>query len=220
MVAPQDVYLTGREADDAALVAALRRGDEAAFVALVDRYHWALVRLAACFVPNHDVAEEVAQETWQAVLQGLAGFEGRSSLRTWIFRILSNRARSRGVREGRSLPFSALAADGEETDEPAVAPERFRTSAPWPGHWVSFPSSWDDVPEERLLSRETRDQLQTAIGSLPATQRQVIVLRDVEGLSAEDVCAMLALSESNQRVLLHRARSRVRRHLAEYLGRE
>src|SRR3954468_22218583 len=208
MVAPQDVHLTGPEADDAALVAALGGGHEAAFVTLVDRHHAALVRLAACFVPNRDVAEEVAQETWQAVLQGLAGFEGRSSLRTWIFRILSNRARSRGVREGRSLPFSALA-DDEETDEPAVAPERFRSSAPWPGHWVSFPSSWDDVPEERLLSRETRDQLQTAIGSLPATQRQVIVLRDVEGLSAEDVCAMLALSESNQRVLLHRARSRV-----------
>src|SRR5207248_8547396 len=144
---------------------------------------------------------EVAQETWQAVLQGLAGFEGRSSLRTWIFRILANRARSRGVREGRSLPFSALAsADDEETDEPAVPPDRFRTTAPWPGHWVSFPNSWDDVPEQRLLSRETRDHLQAAIAALPAAQRQVIVLRDVEGFAAEDVCAMLQLSESNQRV--------------------
>jgi RNA polymerase sigma-70 factor (ECF subfamily) len=162
------------------------------------------------YVSTQAVAEDVAAETWLAVLEGIDRFEGRSSLKTWIFRILTNRAKTRGIREGRSLPFSAL-----EPDEPAVGPERFRTGDDrWPGHWAAPPSVF---PEERLLAGETRDVIARTIAALPPTQRTVISLRDIEGWSAEEVCNALTLTETNQRVLLHRARSAVRAALEEYL---
>lgn len=202
--------------DDLELVAALRRGEEQAFATLIDRYHAALVRLALVYVPSYAVAEEVAQETWLGVIQGIARFEGRSSLKTWIFRILTYRARTRGEREGRTVSFSALAAHGD-TDASAVEPERFRGAAdPYPGHWASPPRDWEGSPEERLLAGETLDQIQKAIALLPLTQQAVITLRDVEGLSGAEVCNVLKISETNQRVLLHRARSKVRRALERY----
>jgi RNA polymerase sigma-70 factor (ECF subfamily) len=205
-------------AEDARLVAALRTGDERAFAVLVDRYHASLVRLASVYVRDHAVAEEVAQETWLGVVQGIDRFEGRSSLKTWIFRILTNTAKTRGERERRTVPFAALASFDE--DEPSVEPERFLDASHpvWPGHWASPPESWDDIPEQRLASAETLAHIRAAIDALPPLQAQVISLRDVEGWSSEEVCELLGLSEVNQRVLLHRARSKVRRELEDYLG--
>jgi RNA polymerase sigma-70 factor (ECF subfamily) len=206
--------------DELRWLEALRRGDEAAFVALLDRYHASLLRLAMLYVSNRAVAEEVVQETWLGVLQGLSRFEARSSLKTWIFHILMNRAKTRAQREGRSVPFSALANPQDEPDEPAVDPDRFLPAdhPRWPHHWASPPQSWGDLPEERLLAQETRAHIQQAIDALPASQREVIALRDVEGWSAGEVCNVLGLSEANQRVLLHRARSKVRRTLEQYLA--
>lgn len=202
-------------ASDAAVVAALRRGDEAAFAALVSRHHSQLVRFARAYVADRDTAEEVVQECWLGVLRGLDRFEGRSSLRTWIYRILINRARTRGEREHRSMPFSAIDAD----DEAAVDLDRFLGAdhPRWPWHWSSRPASWESLPEEQLLGAETLARVRSAIDELPSQQRQVIILRDVEGWSADEVCNTLELSETNQRVLLHRARSRVRRALEPYL---
>lgn len=209
-------------ADDAAFVAALRRGDELAFAALLERYHNALVRLALAYVADRAVAEEVAQETWLGVLTGLDRFEGRASLKTWIFRILINRARTRGERERRSIPFSALAPEDPGPDEPAVDPARFLPPehAHWPGHWAEPPRSWGATPEAWLLRDEVRDHLRQAIDELPPGQRTVIMLRDVEGFAADEVCNILGISETNQRVLLHRARSRVRRALEQYFSEE
>ncbi|HEX2112485.1 MAG TPA: sigma-70 family RNA polymerase sigma factor [Gaiellaceae bacterium] len=206
-------------AEEARLVTALRRGDEGAFAELVDRYHASLVRLATVYVRDRTVAEEVAQETWLGVVQGIDRFQGRSSLKTWIFRILTNTAKTRGEREGRTIPFAALGTAGE--DEPAVDPNRFLDASHpvWPGHWASPPASWDEIPERRLASEETLAEIRSAIAGLPALQAQVITLRDVEGWSSEEVCQLLALSEVNQRVLLHRARSKVRRVLEGYLER-
>src|ERR1051326_3240003 len=192
--------------NDAALVARLRGGDEPAFRALIEMYHAMLVRVARMYVSTQAVAEEVAQETWLAVLEGIARFEGRSSLKTWLFRILTNRAKTRGIREGRSLPFSSL-----EADEPAVEPDRFHGGE---HTWAAPPTGF---PEERLLAGETRGVIEAAIEALPPTQRAVISLRDIEGWDAEDVCNALTLSETNQRVLLHRARSAVRAALEQYL---
>jgi RNA polymerase sigma-70 factor, ECF subfamily len=195
---------------EAALVAGLRAGDESAFRMLIEMYHAALVRVARMYVSTQAVAEEVAQETWLAVVEGIDRFEGRSSLKTWIFRILTNRAKTRGVREGRSLPFSSL-----ESDSPAVETDRFRGAGEnWPGHWAAPPIGF---PEERLLAGEAREVIERAIAALPPTQRTVISLRDVEGWSSEEVCNALTLSETNQRVLLHRARSAVRAALERYL---
>jgi RNA polymerase sigma-70 factor (ECF subfamily) len=207
-------------AEEQGLLEALRRGDEAAFVALVERYQGRLLRLALLYVPNRAVAEEVVQDTWQGVLVGLDRFEGRAPLRAWIYRILLNTAKSRGRRERWAAPFSALAGDDAagEAGEPAVEPERFRAADPWQGHWISVPDNWNEVPEERLLAEETRAEVQRAIQALPPTQRAVITLRDVEQCPPEEVCALLGLSEGNQRVLLHRARSKVRRALEAYLG--
>jgi RNA polymerase sigma-70 factor (ECF subfamily) len=210
----------GASADEFRLAAALRAGEEAAFETLIKRYHKSLLRLALMYVPSHAVAEEVVQETWLGVLQGLGRFEGRSSLKTWIFRILTNRAKTRGAREGRSISFSDLSAADVESDEPTVDPDRF-----WPADhpslandWVSYPRNWSELPEERLLSRETLARVQVAIAALPQSQRQVIILRDVEGWSSEEVCNVLELSETNQRVLLHRARAKVRRQIEQYLN--
>lgn len=206
-------------ASDMELVEALRRGEETAFALLLSRYQNAMLRVARIYVASHAVAEEVVQEAWLGLLQGLNRFEGRSSLKTWIFRILTNRAKTRGEREGRSIPFSALEEPGDERYEPSVEPERFLPAdhAKWPGHWALPPRSWDDVPESRLLAREAREQIATAIDALPASQRVVISLRDVEGWTADEVCELLRITETNQRVLLHRARSSVRRALEQYL---
>jgi RNA polymerase sigma-70 factor (ECF subfamily) len=204
------------EADE---LAALRAGDEAAFAALVDRYGPSLMRVARLYVRTPSVAEEVVQETWLAVLNGLDRFEGRSSLKTWIFSILVNIARTRGTREARSIPFSELAAREAGTDESLVDPDRFRDpSQPYPGHWAVPPASWAPIPEERLLSDETLERVRDAIAELPPAQRAVITLRDVEGWSSDETRATLDLSEGNQRVLLHRARSKVRAALEDYLS--
>lgn len=205
---------------DARLVRSLRDGDEAAFTALVTSYYPAMVRVALMYVPSRAVAEEVIQQTWLGVLQGIQRFEGRSSLKTWIFRILINTARTYGQREGRSVPFSALAAMELDADEPAVDPDHFRPGDDpvAPGGWVSAPQSWDELPEQHLLSQETRDRIYAAMATLPPAQRQVILLRDVEGLTADEVCDLLGTSQGNQRVLLHRARAKVRRALERYLS--
>ena len=203
--------------EDLRIVAALRAGDERVFRELVERYHASLIRVALMYVRTRAVAEEVVQDTWIGVLQSLPRFEGRSSLRTWIFRILANQARSRAKREARSVPFSALA--GDDDASPAVDPDRFLPAdhPAVPGHWASPPRSWAARPEDELLGRETRERISAAIDALPAAQRTVISLRDVEGWSSEEVCDLLAISEGNQRVLLHRARSKVRAALEEYL---
>ncbi len=197
------------------LLDALRAGDEGAFAALVREYHPSLVRVARIYVSTQAAAEEVAQETWLGVLNGLPRFEGRSSLKTWIFRILSNIAKTRAVRDGRTLPFSALQDPGR-VPESAVDADRFLDPEHprWPGHWALKPEPW---PEDALLSAETRERLAEAIEALPATQRAVISLRDIEGWSSDEVRNALDLSETNQRVLLHRARSKVRAALESYL---
>jgi RNA polymerase sigma-70 factor, ECF subfamily len=207
--------------EDVRLVEALRSGNESAFVSLIDMYHSLLLRLAMIFVPSQAVAEEVVQETWMGVLQGLDRFEGRSSLKTWIFRILTNRAKTRAQREGRSVPFSSLPEFTTDAFEPAVEPERFMgPDQQWPGHWVSFPRSWDELPDERILSQETMACIQEAIDTLPTGQREVITLRDIDGCSSNEACDLLGVSEVNQRVLLHRARSKVRRALERYFEEE
>jgi RNA polymerase sigma-70 factor (ECF subfamily) len=200
---------------DASLLEALRAGDETAFRELVREYQPSLVRVARIYVSTQSAAEEVAQETWLGVLKGLDRFEGRSSLRTWIFRILTNIAKTRAVRDGRTLPFSALQDPGR-VPEAAVGADRFLDAEHprWPGHWASRPESW---PEDALLASETRERLAEAIEALPASQRAVISLRDIEGWSSEEVRNALDLSETNQRVLLHRARSKVRAALESYL---
>ncbi len=208
----------GSSGRDAELVGRLLAGDESAFMSLVDMYQAAMVRLARNYVPSRDVAQDVVQETWLAVLQGLPRFEGRSSLKTWIFRILVNRAVTRGTRERRSVPFSALFDAGTDPFEPAVDPDRFfGPDAREPHAWMSPPRPWDEIPEQRLESRETLDRLAAAIDTLPPSQREVITMRDVDGFSSQEVCAVLGITEVNQRVLLHRARSKVRRALAGYL---
>ena len=205
--------------DELHLVAALRRGEESAFAMLIEQYHPSLLRLASMYVSSHVVAEEVVQETWLGVLQGLARFEGRASLKTWIFRILTNRAKTRGVRESRSIPFSAIWNADADPSEPAVGADRFfppeHEDAGW---WSSYPQNWDELPEDRLLSQELRARIQQAIEGLPASQREVISLRDVEGWAPGEVCQALGISEANQRVLLHRARSKVRGMLEIYLS--
>jgi RNA polymerase sigma-70 factor (ECF subfamily) len=202
--------------DEQALIAALRAGDETAFLALVEQYQSSLLRLAMMYVSNRAVAEEVVQDTWLAVLQGINRFEARSSLKTWLFSILTNCAKTRARREKRTLPFSSVWDDERYEGEPAVDPARFNER----GYWVSPPRSWETQPEERLLSSETRRVLDETIAGLPAAQQQVITMRDIEGWSAIEVCNALAISQTNQRVLLHRARSRVRRALEVYLNRD
>jgi RNA polymerase sigma-70 factor (ECF subfamily) len=203
--------------DDEALVAALRAGDESAFRQVVAGYHGAMMRLASFHVASRAVAEEVVQETWLAVVKGLDGFEGRSSFKAWVFTILANQARSRGARDHRTVPFSSLQADEHILGVPG---ERFQTpSDRWPGHWSDPPSPWSDVPAAALEGKETRAVIFDAIRSLPPQQREVIALRDVEGWSAEAVCSALSLSEGNQRVLLHRARGKVRAVLEQSLPR-
>ena len=208
--------LTDDFADDALLVARLRTGDEAAFGWLLDRYDRPLRRLARTFVATSSAADEVVQETWLAVVEGIDGFAQRSSLKTWIYRILMNKARTRGVRDKRSVPFSSIAGDGLEPTFPA---DRFLPPdhPEWPGHWASPPPPWDELPQARLEAQETLEQVGAAIAALPPLHRQVITLRDVEQWSSEEVCATLDLTPANQRVVLHRARAKVREALECYL---
>jgi RNA polymerase sigma-70 factor (ECF subfamily) len=193
--------------DEARLVEGLRAGDEEAFRTLMREYGGAMLRVAQMYVSSRAVAEEVVQEAWLGVLKGIGRFEGRSSLKTWLFRIVANTAKTRGVREARSIPFSSLAGD----DEDAVDPDRFL------GPGERFPGHWAAPPEGRLLAAEAMDVIEDAIERLPPAQRTVITLRDIQGLSSEEVRNALELSETNQRVLLHRARSKVRRALEEYM---
>jgi RNA polymerase sigma-70 factor (ECF subfamily) len=196
--------------DDRELVEALRAGDEAAFEKLVTTYHAAMVRVASFYVGSRAVAEEVAQETWMAVIRGIDRFEERSSVKTWMFGILTNQARRRGERERRTVPFSSMST-GDEGPEPGLEPERFHPDSDhWPGHWSDPPRPWSDVVMDQLEAAETRAVVLDAIQALPPNQRDVIALRDVEGWSPEDVSAALGITDGNQRVLLHRARVRVR----------
>jgi len=194
------------------LLAQLRAGDESAFSEIVHRYHSTLMRLATAFHPNRAFAEEVVQDTWMAVVDGLASFRGQSSLKTWICRILSNRAKTRLVREGRMIPLSAL--QSSEADEPAVDEMRFLSN----GSWAQAPQGFgDQSPESRLMRKEAIGCLLRALGGLTVNQRTVVTLRDVEGLEAEEVCNILGIGETNQRVLLHRARSKLRQALEGHL---
>jgi RNA polymerase sigma-70 factor (ECF subfamily) len=203
------------------LLVRLRRGDELAFRTLVERYSATMLRVARLHVRDRQAAEEVVQETWLAVIKGLQRFEERSTLKTWLFRILTNRAKTRGEREARSVPFSALAAADARADEPAVDPDRFRApDDQYPGGWAAPPPRWETLPQERLLSQETLQRVEEAIERLPPAQRAVIRLRDVDGFDSDEVCELLGLSHGNQRVLLHRARSKVRAALERYLGDE
>lgn len=199
--------------EELALLARLRAGDEAAFVQLIERHHGGLLRLARVFATNHAIAEEVVQESWACVIDGLARFEGRSSLKTWIFRIVTNRAKTRAGREGRSIPFSALG-ESEPDGEAPHEPGGYRAN----GNWAEAPRRWEhDTPEKLLLRAEALRRLDAALDDLPPNQRAVVVLRDLEGLEAREVCNVLAMSEANQRVLLHRARCRLRAVLEEYV---
>ena len=207
-----------RSADEATLIKALRRGDEAAFATMVDQNHGSMVRIAQLHVADEPTAEEVAQEAWLAVLTGIDRFEGRSTLRTWIFRIVSNLAKTRGIRERRSIPFSALIGD-DVTDDDGMAPEDRFFPPDDPdrgGRWITYPEGWGDQ-EERILSAEARAVAEAAIEKLPPRQRMVITLRDVEEMDSEFVRNELDISATNQRVLLHRARTAVRAALERYL---
>jgi RNA polymerase sigma-70 factor (ECF subfamily) len=204
--------------EDHELVQRLREGDERAFAELIDRYGATMLRVAQMYVRDPATAEEVVQETWLAVLNGIDRFEERSSLKTWLFRILTNRAKTRGERDGRMLPFSALAGAGDEADEPSVDPDRFLgPDSPRPGAWAAPPIAW---PQERLLEKETLGVIEMAIDELPEAQREVILLRDVDGWTPMDVSDALGITDGNQRVLLHRARSKVRMALERYLNPE
>jgi RNA polymerase sigma-70 factor, ECF subfamily len=205
-IAPEEIALVGR----------LRAGDERAFESLVESSHKTLIAVARRYVKSREVAEEVVQETWLRVINGLDRFESRSSLKVWILRILVNTAITRAGREARSLPFSSLARADEEA--PAVDPERFRRpGAAFAGNWARAPGDWSSLPEEDVLGRETVDVAKRAIGCLPDAQRTVITMRDMAGYSSEEVCDVLELSAGNQRVLLHRARSQVRAALERHL---
>jgi RNA polymerase sigma-70 factor (ECF subfamily) len=205
--------------EDLSLVERLRAGDEAAFMDLVDQLQPAMFRVARMYVSTTAVAEEVVQDAWLGVLRGLHSFEGRSSLRTWIFRILTNIAKTRGQRERRSVPFASLA--GDDLDAPAVDPSRFDSpESSSRGRWSTLPDDWTGIPEDRLLGHETLDVIGEAIASLPPMQAEVIRLRDTLGWTSEEVRNALDLTETNQRVLLHRARARVRGALERYLSSE
>lgn len=205
--------------DDASLLISLRAGDEAAFDSLIQQYHPSLVRLARLFVRDELTAEELAQETWLAVLQGLVRFEGRSSFKTWLFTILTNKAKTRGRRDGRSIVFSDIESASRL---PTIDPARFNPDSAGrrANHWAEEPAPWEDGPEAKLISGETLRVVRSAIDHLPESQRAVITLRDVHEVSSEEACNILGISETNQRVLLHRARARVRQALEDYLRTE
>jgi RNA polymerase sigma-70 factor (ECF subfamily) len=208
------------QARDDDLLGRLRSGDELAFVELVRRHHDSLVRLARPVVSSESVAEEVAQETWFAVIRGLPAFRGESSLRTWIIRILLRTARARAARERRSLPFSAVYA-AESDDGPTVDPSRFRPPGePFAGFWSTPPQAWWTAPEPQALAAETGRVVAEELERLPPAQAEVVRLRDVQGWSGAEVCQALGLTEANQRVLLHRGRARLRAALEDHFGQE
>ena len=206
-------------ADDEALLSGLRDRDERAFETLIDRYSSPLLRMAMGYVGSRAVAEEVVQETWLGVLRGVERFEGRSSLKTWVFQIMVNIAMTRGGRERRSIPFSSLADAEAAGDRSVLDGDRFLPAdhERWPEHWALGPTRWD-TPEEGLMSGETREVILRAIDKLPPAQRTVITLRDIEGWPSEEVCSALDVSQGNQRVLLHRARTQVRAAIEDYFG--
>ena len=200
-------------AADREIVAALRAGDEGVFASLVDRYCTPMLSVARAYVATREAAEDVVQETWIGVIEGIDRFEGRSSLKTWMYRILVNRARTRGEREARTSPFSSLA----PSDEPTVDPDRFVPAGHrWSGMWATPPHT--NVPEQRVLAGETREILQSVLDDLPPNQRAVLSLRDLQDLTSEEVCELLNISEGNQRVLLHRARAKARNAMERYFG--
>jgi RNA polymerase sigma-70 factor (ECF subfamily) len=200
------------------VIARLKRGDEGAFDELVNQHHSALVRMAMGYVADREVAEEVVQDTWMAVIEGLNRFEGRSSLRTWICGILIHKAKDRGVREKRHTTFSAFESY-EDDNEEAVDPSRFQQSGELAGHWAFPPQPWDDrTPEKLLVSQQAVNAMQRAIEALPSTLKEVLILRDVEGVDAKDVCEMLKITETNLYVRLHRARERVRAAVETAIG--
>ena len=206
--------------DDAGVIKGLQEGDEHIFEMVVERYSGSLLRLALAYVPSRAVAEEVVQETWLGVFEGIGRFEGRSSFQTWLFRILSNRAKTRGVRESRYESIGLGTSDDPE-EGPSLESSLFITEGSGVGHWKVPPEHWEaDTPERVLLSKECREHIEAAIASLPLTQRQVITLRDLEGVSSDDICNILQISETNQRVLLHRARTKVRAILDRYIKHE
>ena len=205
--------------DDARLVASLRAGEEQAFMELVERHGPSMLRVAMLFVRSHAVAEEVVQDTWVGVLDGIGRFEGRSSFKTWLFRILTNTAKTRGERESRTTPVSFLSDSDLEPGAPSVDPDRFLPDGErWAGWWASSPMRFDEQPESRLLSSETLSIVRRVVEKLPEAQKVVIAMRDIAGCSSEEVCSSLGISEGNQRVLLHRARTKVRVALEEHLG--
>lgn len=203
---PRGSNRTGDLLSEAQLVAGCRVGDELAFMELVGRHHAAMVRLARSYVPSESVAEEVVQETWLAALRALPGFEGRSSVKTWLFRILVNRARTVGLREQKHVPISDV--------ERAVKPSRFDSD----GGWSSPPVPWVDEVEDRVRAEKLGKSIRVAVDDLPAAQRDVLTLRDVQGLTATETCRILDVRDSHQRVLLHRARSRLRNALEAEFG--
>jgi RNA polymerase sigma-70 factor (ECF subfamily) len=213
---PQSAIKSGSSLDDRDLVAALRAGDEAVFVRIVRELGPGMLRMARNYVSTHAVAEEVVQEAWLAALRSLDRFEGRSSFKTWLYRILMNTAMSRGEREARSVPFAALGSDSGD-GEPAVDPTRFQMEGRWIGHWAAPPENWAS-PERRLLEAEAREVIDRTIAQLPEAQAIVITMCDIEGFEPDEVCNVLDISLTNQRVLLHRARSRVRQALEDYMG--
>jgi RNA polymerase sigma-70 factor (ECF subfamily) len=201
---------------DEVLVRRLRNRDEAAFTGIVEAWSPGMVRLARPFVTTSASAEDVVQDTWVAVVNGLSAFEGRSSLRTWVYRILVNTAKRRGQRESRTVPWSSWAPDEVELATPTVDPSRFQGPAePYPGHWREFPQTWSS-PETESLDAELRATVNESVQQLPQRQRIVITLRDIEGYTSDEVCSILDISAVNQRVLLHRARATVRSRLEAY----
>ena len=204
-----------RWAPDERIAAALRAGDERTFAELFQRQCPAMKRVARSYVESEAVAEEIVQETWVAILTGIDRFERRCALGTWVFSILINQAKTHNTRERRSLSFSSISPS--DTDEPAVDADRFQTDDDaWPGHWATPPRPWQK-PDRRALSLEARARVKDALAQLPDRQRLVVALRDVDGLSSAEVCGLLELSRENERVLLHRGRSRLRAALAEYV---
>jgi RNA polymerase sigma-70 factor (ECF subfamily) len=208
----------GQLPSDAELLARIRDGDESVYALLLDAWSGKLLRVARCFVTTRDSASEVVQDTWLSVLQAIDRFEGRSSLKTWVFRILANTAKRRSAQERRTIPWSSLVKGDDEG--PTVDPARFRGPGdPYPGDWWVYPAPWPEpTPEQAALTGEIREQVIAALSELPDMQRVVLTLRDVEGQSSEDVCVILDISPANQRVLLHRARARVRERLEEYFA--
>jgi RNA polymerase sigma-70 factor, ECF subfamily len=205
------------QSEDTVLVASLRSGDESAFARVVDAWSPMMLRVARTFVSTDASAQEIVQEAWLAVVRGLDRFEGRSTLRTWVFRILTNLGKTRGVREARTVPLSSLSPTGAAG--PTVDPSRFRgADDEWANHWtpVGSPRAWSPSPEDAALSGEIRSKVLSALQELPERQRTVVSLRDVDGMSADEVCVALDISSANQRVLLHRGRAQLRQKLEDY----